>query len=164
MKDVDLFQIPKVAPLLNFGSLSKRMKIVEESLSNSSVMSSGLVCDSPSFVLSDGCESSSKASGCVSSTKASAGDVSSSSSASSILSLGNCNEVPKHEVGSKVEVESGVLEAIGAPGECLTVKSDSRVDNESMKRSVECQLSGLVGSIANSGSATINFNIQFVTK
>jgi hypothetical protein len=157
MKDVDLFQIPKVAPLLNFGTLPRRMKIVEESVSKSSVMSLGLVSDSPSSVLSDGCESSSKDFGCESSTKAPSDCVS-----SSILSLANCNEDPKHGVGSKVGVESGFLDAIGAAGECLKVMPASRVNNESIERSVESQLSGWVGSIINSG--TINFNIQFVTK
>ena len=136
MREADLFQIPEVAPVLNAGSLSKRLKIVEESVSKSSVLSSDLVCHSQSSeesicqssvlssdlvchsqssVLSVVRESSeafsvgvspSSASGCESSSKALSGSVS-SCSASSVPSIGNCSENSKPE-NSKPGVGSKV--------------------------------------------------------
>ena len=95
-------------------------------------------------------------------------DLPASASSSSVLSSSDSPQ-KQDSVVSNFDVKIGsVVCGVEAPNLLTSVGEEERVipvnnvDNVGIVKSVESCLSGLVGSIANTG--VINFNIQFVTK
>ena len=163
LREEDLFRIPNVMPSKAATHLPKRVKLPASFVGTSS------------FVSSSGCASSNSSSstsspGCATAFPSTSSLLPGSSSEclSSVVSVSglpsqscDSNEVPSFVMESdsvKIAEESSSV----AVSEGLKPLPAVSVDNQSLEKHVASCLSGLVGSIVNSG--TINFNVSFVTK
>ena len=165
LREEDLFRIPNVMPSKAATHLPKRVKLPASFVGTSSGCASA---NSSSSTLSRVCATaSSSTSSAISSTSSLLRSCASEDLSTSVAVSGPPLHFCESNEDSKFVTESDSVKSSEdsssvAINEGLNPLPAVGVENQSLEKHVASCLSGLVGSIVNSG--TINFNVSFVTK